>query len=62
MSMEEEHFIIKLQGEDHYHVFSIRIKDTLFDQLNQTAHRGNISRNKLISLILEHYIDAVEFQ
>lgn len=60
--MEKERFIIKLQGEDHYHTFSIRIKDALFERINQTARLGNISRNKLISLILEHYIDAVEFQ
>lgn len=41
-----------LKGEDGYKVFSIRIKDELYERLEELSVQTNRSRNELINLML----------
>lgn len=58
--MNEKFLIRKLQGEDGYKTFSIRIKEDVAEKLNQLANESNRSRNDVVNLLLEYAIDHCE--
>ena len=56
----EEKLIInkkKLQGDDGYKIFSVRIKDETVNKLNKLSDETNRSRNELINILLDYAID-----
>ena len=46
-----------LKGEDGYKTFSIRIKDTTVERLDQIANETNRYRNEIINIMLEFGIN-----
>lgn len=58
--MNEEKLVVrpkKYRGEDGYKTFSIRIKDTVVERLDNISSKTNRSRNELISMFLEYALD-----
>lgn len=51
-----------LKGEDGYKTFSIRIKDTTVERLEDLAKATNRSRNELKNTILEFGLDNCEIE
>jgi len=51
-----------LKGDDGYRTFSIRIKESTVEQLDEIAERSNRSRNGLINLILEFAVTNYEIE
>ncbi len=49
-----------LKGEDGYKTFSIRIKDTTVKDLDVLSQKTNLSRNKLINILLDYSIENCE--
>lgn len=49
-----------LKGEDGYKTFSIRIKDTTVKNLDSLSQKTNLSRNKLINILLDYSIEHCE--
>lgn len=50
----------KIKGEDGYKVFSVRIRDETVEKLEEIAKKANRSRNELINMMLEFWIDNCE--
>ena len=50
----------KLKGEDGYKTFSVRIKDTTVERLDQIAKEANRYRNEIINIMLEFGIENCE--
>lgn len=46
-----------LKGDDGYKVFSVRIKDSTVEQLEDICKKTNRSRNELIGILLQYGID-----
>lgn len=46
-----------LKGDDGYKVFSVRIKDSTVEQLEDICKRTNRSRNEIIGIMLQYGID-----
>ena len=51
-----------LKGEDGYKTFSIRIKESTVEQLDEIAEKSNRSRNGLINMILEFAVANCEIE
>ena len=51
-----------LKGEDGYKVFSVRIKDSVVERLDELSKNTNRSRNELINIILEFGLDNCEIE
>jgi len=51
-----------LKGDDGYKTFSIRIKESTVEQLDEIAEKSNRSRNGLINLILELAVANCEIE
>lgn len=51
-----------LKGEDGYKVFSIRIKDSVVERLDELSKNTNRSRNELINIILDFGLDNCEIE
>ena len=51
-----------LKGEDGYKTFSIRIKETTVDQLDEIAKKSNRYRNELINIFLEFAVANCEIE
>lgn len=47
----------KLQGEDGYRTFSIRIKEKTVKELEKLTENTGYSRNELIGILLEYAIN-----
>lgn len=47
----------KLKGEDGHKVFSIRIPDELYDELNDLTSKTELSRNEIITILLREAIN-----
>ena len=47
----------KLKGDDGYKVFSIRIPDELYNELNDFVKQTSLSRNELITILLRGALD-----
>ena len=58
--MEDNSLKIKKRGEDGNKVISVRIKESILDELDKIAAESNYSRNELINLILSHGIKNIE--
>ncbi|MBO5294609.1 MAG: CopG family transcriptional regulator [Clostridia bacterium] len=60
--MKDKIFISKkkLQGEDGYKTFSIRLKDDTVEKLNKLAADSNRSRNELVGILLDYAIENCE--
>lgn len=50
------------KGEDGYRTFSIRIKETLMDRIEDISKKTGRSRNELITLFLEYALDNCEVE
>lgn len=48
------------KGEDGYRIVSVRMKETLLEQLDALSAKSNRSRNELINLLLESAVDIVK--
>lgn len=46
------------RGEDNHSTFSIRTLNELRDKLQKCADEDDVSRNKLINIVLQHYVDT----
>ena len=46
-----------LKGDDGYKVFSVRIKDSTVNKLDEISIETNRSRNELINIMLEYGIN-----
>lgn len=44
----------ELKGEDGHRTFSLRIKESNFEKLNELASKTNQSRNALINAFIEY--------
>ena len=53
---------IKKRGEDGNKIISVRIKESILDELDKIAAESNYSRNELINLILSHGIKNIEIE
>lgn len=53
--------IILRPKEDDTSTFSIRVKNDLLDKYNELSNKSGYSRNELINLAMQHYIEIVEF-
>jgi len=51
-----------LKGDDGYKTFSIRVKESTVEQLDEIAEKSNRSRNGLINLILEFAVVNCEIE
>lgn len=47
----------KLKGEDGHKVFSIRIPDELYDELNDLTNKTELSRNEVITILLREALN-----
>ena len=50
----------KLQGEDGYTTFTIRIRGEMAEKLSQLASDTNRSRNEVVSILLDFAIENCE--
>ena len=50
----------KLQGEDGYRVFSVRVKARTLNRVNALAEETQRTRNELIGLLLDFALDHSE--
>ncbi|SCK03135.1 Ribbon-helix-helix protein%2C copG family [uncultured Eubacterium sp.] len=48
----------KLKGDDGHKIFSIRIPDDLYEELNSLASKTELSRNEIITILLKAAIDV----
>lgn len=65
MANEQKKLIIKpknLKGEDGHKVFSIRIKESLVEEVEKIAARTGYSRNELISMFIEFGLENCEVE
>lgn len=60
--MSNNSLIIKKRGEDGHKVISVRIRDSLLEELDRIATETNRSRNELINIILEHGVKNIEIE
>lgn len=47
----------KLKGEDGHKVFSIRIPDELYNELNDLTNKTELSRNEVITILLREALN-----
>ena len=64
MILKKRIFIKKksLKGDDGYKTFSIRIKDSTVQNLDELSVKTGRSRNELINILLDWGIDHCEIQ
>ena len=60
--MDDNSLKIKKRGEDGNKIISVRIKESILDELDKIAAESNYSRNELINLILSHGIENIEIE
>ncbi len=60
--MDDNSLKIKKRGEDGNKIISVRIKESILDELDKIAAESNYSRNELINLILSHGIKNIEIE
>lgn len=58
--MENGRAVIRLRGEDGKRVASIRLENTLFDELDRIAAEANCSRNSVIEKLLKYCLRSYE--
>lgn len=49
-----------LQGDDGYKVFSVRLKQSLLDQIDAVSQKSGRSRNEIISLFIQYAYENCE--
>ena len=62
MKTESKLIIQKRTGEDGYKNFSIRIPNETVTKLDEISRDANLSRNELISIMLDFAIENCEIQ
>ena len=50
----------KMKGEDGHKVFSVRLKDTTVEKLDELAQKTYRSRNDLINMLLDFAMEYCE--
>lgn len=50
------------KGEDGYKVFSVRVKESIIDKIDEISASTGRSRNELIGLFLEFAVDRCEIE
>lgn len=61
--MSDSKLIIKskdLQGDDGYKVFSVRLKQSLLDQIDAVSQKSGRSRNEIFSLFIQYAYENCE--
>ena len=53
-SLNAENLKLKIRGEDHYRIFSIRLRKELIVALDELSARTQYSRNYLIGVLLDY--------
>lgn len=48
---------MKIKGDDGYKVFSIRLPDELYNELNDFVNKTELSRNEVITILLRGALD-----
>ena len=59
MQGEWEPLRIKIRGEDGYRVTTIRIPADVLERAEDLAIKAHLSRNKIISMVLEHGLENI---
>ena len=59
MQGEWEPLKIRIRGEDGYRVTTIRIPADILERTEDLAIKAHLSRNKIISMILEHGLENI---
>jgi len=54
--MNDKKLIIR-KGEDGHRMFSVRMKESIAEQLDEIAAKSNRSRNELINMFMEFAIE-----
>lgn len=52
----------KMRGEDGYKVFSIRIPESLVQQLEKACNESGYSRNELITVLIENGLKDLKIE
>lgn len=52
----------KLKGDDGHKIFSIRIPDELYNELNDLTSKTELSRNEIITILLKAALDVAEIE
>ncbi len=61
--MDSSKLIIKaknLLGDDGYRVFSVRLKQSLLEQIDEVSQKTGRSRNEIISLFVQYAYEHCE--
>ena len=53
MTMQNEPIKIVKRGDDSHHLISVRLRDSIYNRLEELAKETGCSRNELINVILE---------
>lgn len=59
MQGEWEPLKIRIRGEDGYRVTTIRIPADVLERAEDLAIKAHLSRNKIISMVLEHGLENI---
>lgn len=54
--------IKRLRGDDGFKTVSVRMRETMLEQIDSIAQETNRSRNELINLLLENALEIVEIE
>lgn len=60
--MADDPLKIKVRGDDGYRTFSIRIKDSTFQGIEDISKRTGHSRNELIGLMLDYALPRIKIE
>lgn len=60
--MSEDQLRISVRGEDGYRTFSIRIKDSTLQGIEDVSKRTGHSRNELIGLMLDYALPRIKIE
>lgn len=60
--MNNEPIRIKKKADDGHKVISFRIREDLLTELDRIADETNLSRNEILTTILEHGIRNIEIE
>ena len=62
MNSESKLVIRKRAGEEGFKNFSIRVPNEIVNKLDEISQRANVSRNELISIMLDYAIEHCEIK
>lgn len=60
--MLDDSLKIKMRGEDGHRTFSIRLKESTFQGIEEVAKRTGRSRNELIGMMLDYALPRIKIE